>query len=169
VECDPKEVVGGKGMFRLTDHIEGVEVRSLQKHEDERGWLSELYRTDEWDHRVALCYLSWTQPGKARGPHEHLYQSDYFAFLGPGMLRLYLWDAREESKSHLDRMRLDVGADNPVVVLVPPRVVHAYKCISDQKGLVVNLPNKLYAGEQRKHEVDEIRHEDREDTPFSLD
>jgi len=33
----------------------------------------------------------------------------------------------------------------------------------------VNLPDKLYAGEQRKQEVDEIRHEDKQDTPFSLD
>ena len=156
-------------MFTLSESIDGVVVRSLLKHEDERGWLSELYRSDEWDHEVMMCYLSWTQPGKARGPHEHIHQSDFFAFLGPGMFRLYLWDAREESKTYRDRMRLDVGAENPVAVLVPPRVVHAYKCISDERGLVVNLPDKLYAGEQRKQEVDEIRHEDKQDTPFSLD
>jgi dTDP-4-dehydrorhamnose 3,5-epimerase len=66
-------------------------------------------------------------------------------------------------------MRLDVGEDNPVTVLVPPGVVHAYRCISDTKGLVVNLPDKLYAGEQRKEEVDEIRHEDKTDSPFLLD
>jgi dTDP-4-dehydrorhamnose 3,5-epimerase len=66
-------------------------------------------------------------------------------------------------------MRLDVGEDKPSVIFVPPRVVHAYKCISEQMGLVVNLPDKLYAGVQRKQEVDEIRHEDKGDTPFSLD
>ena len=156
-------------MFKLSDNIDGVLVRSLPKHEDERGWLSELYRTDELDHQVALCYLSWTKPGKARGPHEHRCQSDYFAFLGPGSFRLYLWDTREDSKTHLHRMRLDVGEDNPVAVLVPPRVVHAYKCVSEQRGLVVNLPDKLYAGVLRKQEVDEVRHEDKEDTPFLLD
>jgi dTDP-4-dehydrorhamnose 3,5-epimerase len=156
-------------MFTLSESIDGVVVRFLRKHEDERGWLSELYRSDEWDHEVTMCYLSWTQPGKARGPHEHIHQSDFFAFLGPGMFRLYLWDTREESETHLDRVRLDVGADNPAVVLVPPGVVHAYKCISDEKGLVVNLPDRLYAGEQRKQEVDEIRHEDKADSPFVLD
>ena len=156
-------------MYSLSGEIDGVVVRSLLKHEDERGWLSELYRIDEWDHRVALCYLSWTQPGKARGPHEHTEQSDFFTFLGPGTFRLYLWDAREESKTYLHRMRLEVGEENPVAVLVPPRVVHAYKCVSEKKGLVVNLPDKLYAGEQRKEEVDEIRHEDKEDSPFTLD
>ena len=156
-------------MFTLSDGIDGVVVRSLRKHEDERGWLSELYRSDEWDHRVAMCYLSWTNPGKARGPHEHIEQSDCFAFLGPGMFRLYLWDARKESETYMKRMRLDVGEGNPVTVRVPPRVVHAYRCISGMKGLVVNLPDRLYAGEQRKEKVDEMRHEDKQDTPFHLD
>ena len=156
-------------MFTLSETIDGVLVRSLPRHEDERGWLSELYRGDEWDHQVAMCYLSWTKPGTSRGPHEHVYQSDYFAFLGPGSFRVYLWDVREESKTYLRRMRLDVGEDKPSVIFVPPRVVHAYKCISEQMGLVVNLPDKLYAGVQRKREVDEIRHEDKGDTPFSLD
>jgi len=153
----------------LSDHLEGVQVRSLRKFEDDRGWLSELYRSDEWDHQVTLCYLSWTKPGKTRGPHEHIYQTDCFAFLGPGTFRLYLWDTRAESRTYLHRMRLEVGEDNPVTVLVPPRVVHAYKCIGDQQGLVVNLPDKLYGGVQRKQEVDEIRYEDRPDTPFHLD
>ena len=58
---------------------------------------------------------------------------------------------------------------SPVAVLVPPRVVHAYKCISEEKGLVVNLPDKLYAGVQRKQEVDEIRHEDKQEAQFLLD
>ena len=156
-------------MYTLSESIDGVVVRSLSKHEDERGWLSEVYRADEWDHQVAMCYASWTLVGKARGPHEHVYQSDCFAFLGPGTFRLYLWDARQESKSRGNRMRLDVGEENPTVVLVPPRVVHAYKCISAEKGLVMNLPDKLYAGVQRKQEVDEIRHEDAQEARFLLD
>jgi dTDP-4-dehydrorhamnose 3,5-epimerase len=156
-------------MFTLADNIDGVVVRSLSLHEDERGWLTELYRGDELDHRVAMCYASWTLPGKARGPHEHIYQSDCFAFIGPGRFRLYLWDGRKESKTYLRRMRMDVGQDDPAAVLVPPRVVHAYRCISEGKGLVINLPDKLYAGLLRNHGVDEIRHEDKEETAFLLD
>lgn len=156
-------------VFSLEESIEGVRTQELSKFEDERGWLTELYRTDEWDHQVALCYLSWTNPGMARGPHEHIYQSDCFAFVGPGMFRLYLWDSRAESKTYRKRMRIDVGEENPVLVYVPPRVVHAYKCISEGNGLVVNLPDKLYKGIQRKDEVDEIRHEEMTDSPFILD
>ncbi len=156
-------------MYKLADRIDGVVMRALSKHEDERGWLSELYRSDEWDHQAAMCYASWTYPGEARGPHEHVYQSDFFAFLGPGMFRLYLWDARPESGTFQQRIRMDVGDEKPLAVLVPPRVVHAYRCISEEKGLVVNFPDKLYAGLLRKQDVDEIRHEDLPDSPFPLD
>jgi len=155
--------------FELVRHLEGVVVRSLSVHRDERGWLSEIYRGDELDHRAALCYLSWTNPGKSRGPHEHIFQSDFFAFLGPGTFRLYLWDMRPESKTCRGRMRLEVGADNPTTVLVPPRVVHAYSCISQESGMVINLPDKLYRGIGRLEGVDEIRHEDKPDSPFILD
>jgi dTDP-4-dehydrorhamnose 3,5-epimerase len=54
-------------------------------------------------------------------------------------------------------------------VLIPPGVVHAYKNVSEVPGLVVNFPNRLYAGEGRKGPVDEIRYEDRPGSPFVLD
>lgn len=155
--------------FTLGKHIQGVMLRPLERYEDDRGWLSELYRVDEQDHQVALCYVSWTRPGKARGPHEHVFQTDYFVFAGPGMFRLYLWDSRPESPTYLSRMRLDVGADQPTMALIPPRVVHAYRCTSGEMGQVINLPDKLYKGVQRRTEVDEIRHEEKDPSPYVLD
>jgi dTDP-4-dehydrorhamnose 3,5-epimerase len=53
-------------------------------------------------------------------------------------------------------------------VVVPPGVVHGYKNISDRDGMVLNYPDKLYKGWGKKEEVDEIRHEDKEDE-FYLD
>jgi dTDP-4-dehydrorhamnose 3,5-epimerase len=52
---------------------------------------------------------------------------------------------------------------------VPPGVVHAYKNIGSEPGLVFNCPNRLYKGPGRKDPVDEIRHEADKDTPFRLD
>jgi len=36
-------------------------------------------------------------------------------------------------------------------------------------GIVLNAANRLYKGWGRKEPIDEIRHEDRPDTPFQLD
>lgn len=151
--------------------IEDVRIRRLTRFEDARGWLIELFRQDELlpaDIPV-MAYVSQTLPGVARGPHEHVEQSDYFAFVGPGDFKLYLWDSRPASPTYGNRRSLVVGESNLAAVLVPPGVVHAYKNISDQGGIVFNCPNRLYAGEGKTHPVDEIRHEDRPDSPFLLD
>ena len=150
--------------------IDGVVVRALVRHEDGRGWLVELYREDQLapaQHPV-MAYASQTLPGVARGPHEHREQTDYFAFLGPGDFKLYLWDARPGAATFGHRMTLLVGESNPQTVIVPPGVVHAYKNVSPVPGVVFNCPNRLYAGEGKKGPVDEVRHEDRPGSPFAI-
>ena len=151
--------------------IDGVVVKPLKRFEDARGWLIELCRDDELPpaNRPAMAYISQTLPGVARGPHEHRDQADFFAFVGPGDFKLYLWDTREDSPTYNVRQSLLVGESNFQAVVVPPGVVHAYKNVSPGPGIVFNAPNRLYAGEGRKHPVDEIRHEDLADSPFLLD
>jgi dTDP-4-dehydrorhamnose 3,5-epimerase len=151
--------------------IEGVVFKPLKRFNDSRGWLVELFRNDElaagdWPR---MGYVSETLPGVARGPHEHVEQSDYFAFLGPGDFRLYLWDARPRSPSYRHRQAIVVGESNRQAVLIPPGVVHAYLNVGDGPGWVINCPNRLYAGEGRKEPVDEIRHEDQAAGLYVLD
>ena len=151
--------------------IDGVVLKSLTRHSDARGWLVELYREDELvvaNHPV-MAYVSETLPGVARGPHEHVDQSDYFAFFGPGDFKLYLWDSRQDSATFQRRQTLVVGQSNPYSVIVPPGVVHAYKNVGEVAGWVFNAPNRLYGGEGRAQSVDEIRHEDRDDDLYVLD
>lgn len=151
--------------------IEGVIVRELKRHNDERGWLTELFRHDELATEVhpVMSYVSMTRPGVARGPHEHVDQTDCFAFIGPSTFRLYLWDNRPDSSTCGSKVTLDLGEANPALVVVPPGVIHAYKNIGAGDGIVYNAPNRLYAGEGRKEEVDEIRHEDVRGSPYGLD
>jgi dTDP-4-dehydrorhamnose 3,5-epimerase len=52
------------------------------------------------------------------------------------------------------------GLDNPISVVVPPGVIHGYRNSSKtERGTVLNYPDKLYAGRDKKDRVDEIRHE----------
>jgi len=151
--------------------IDGVVLRTLKQFADARGWLTELYREDELDEpsHPVMAYISETLPGVARGPHEHVDQSDYFAFIGPGDFKLYLWDSRKKSATYGHFMTEVAGESNRQSVVIPPGVVHAYKNISDYPGWVYNGPNRLYAGHGKKEPVDEIRHEDEQASPFQLD
>jgi len=152
-------------------NIEGVVVRSITKHNDTRGWLLELFRSDEIEPDVlpVMAYVSMTKPGVARGPHEHVEQTDLFAFFGPSTFRVYLWDNRPESATSGANAVFEVGRDNHTLVIVPPGVVHAYRNIGRIDGLVFNAPNRLYTGEGRSQPVDEIRHEDDPESRFRLD
>ena len=101
-----------------------------------------------------------TLPGIGRGPHEHARQTDCFCFLGPSNFKVYLWDRRKDSPTCGAKHVFFAGVDSPCMVVIPPGVVHAYKNVGTENGIVYNAPNRLYAGEGKKHPVDEIRHED---------
>jgi dTDP-4-dehydrorhamnose 3,5-epimerase len=149
--------------------IAGLIIKKIQNFSDERGWLAEVWRSDELDYNPSMVYLSLTQPGVVRGPHEHKLQSDLFVFVGPGNFNLYLWDNRKGSQTFGQKEIIEVGASNPVAVLVPPGVVHGYKCISAEPAYSINLPDKLYRGKDKKEEVDEIRWEKDPDSSFKIE
>lgn len=152
-------------------NIQGVIVTPIRKFIDERGWLGEIFRHDDLpaEFHPAMAYASLTLPGILRGPHEHVDQADLFAWVGPGDFKVTLWDNRPDSPTYLNRMEIGMGANNPGSILVPRGVVHCYRCISFEPGLVFNCPNRLYMGENRSQPVDEIRHEDDPSNPFVQD
>lgn len=152
--------------------IKDVVVYPIKKFVDERGWLAELFRRDEISEEFypQMAYVSVTEPNVQRGPHEHEDQADLFCFIGAGNFKLRLWDNRENSPTFRNVMTMFVGADNPQAVIIPKGVVHAYKNVSaTEKGVVINCPNRLYMGEGKNEEIDEIRHEDDPDTIFRMD
>lgn len=150
--------------------IDGVIVKKIEKFRDRRGWLAETFREDEAGaFRPVMSHVSMTRAGVARGPHEHLEQTDYFVFLGPGNFRVVLWDNREDSPTYKSRMAFDVGEANPCIIIVPPGVVHGYKNIGTADGFIINYPDRLYAGRGKKEPVDEVRHEDDVNSSFTAD
>src|ERR671934_66040 len=52
--------------------IDGVIWKPLRKYHDPRGWLCELFRHDELppEFHPVMAYISMSDPGVARGPHE---------------------------------------------------------------------------------------------------
>lgn len=143
--------------------IYGVEIRKLEKCCDARGWLAEVWRDDGPTLTSPLmAYVSFTWEGVTRGPHEHREQTDFFVFLG--RFKLMLWDARVSSPTCGMRWFAELGGDGISVAVVPPGVVHAYTALDD--GMVLNMPDKLYAGWGKAGPVDEIRHENDPDSQY---
>lgn len=156
--------------FKTAD-IDDVVTYPLRRFVDERGWLAELFRHDELAEEFypAMSYISFTLPGVARGPHEHVDQADLFCFIGPSTFKMRMWDNRAGSRTFHNVMTLFVGAENPMAVIVPKGVVHGYQNVGEVDGMVINCPNRLYMGHGKRDEIDEIRHEDDPDTIFRME
>ena len=148
--------------------MDGVIIKKVERYEDDRGWLMEVFRNDEIHYQPVMAYVSLTNPGVVRGPHEHKDQSDCFIFTGPGNFELHLWDRRESSATSGDHLTISVGQNSPTMVIVPPGVVHGYKCVSETPAYSINLPDRLYRGKDKKEEVDEIRWEHDENSPYKI-
>ena len=151
--------------------IDGVIWKPLRKYHDTRGWLCELFRHDDLpaEFHPLMAYISMTEVGVARGPHEHADQADCFCFLGPSSFKVYLWDNRPRSATYGAYQTEVVGVDRPMLLVIPAGVVHAYKNVGGEPGIVFNCPNRLYKGWGRTEPVDEIRHEDDAHSRFRLD
>jgi dTDP-4-dehydrorhamnose 3,5-epimerase len=83
-------------------------------------------------------------------------------------MKLILWDNRKDSKTYGRKETIIVGETNPVVVIVPPGLVHGYVNISDKDAMVLNFPDKLYKGTNKAEAVDEIRYEEDKNSPFRM-
>lgn len=153
-------------MTVVASNIAGVIARRLARHTDSRGWLIELFRNDELPAGFdpAMGYLSLTYRGIARGPHEHREQSDGFVFLS-GTFEITLW----ENRPGRERVKevIIAGEESPLFLVIPPGVVHGYRNVGETDALVLNFPDRLYAGPGKKEAVDEIRHED-SDSEFKI-
>ena len=138
--------------------IHDVSIRTLPVNHDNRGWLTEIFRSDETLSGLLpqMSYVSCTKPGVARGPHQHVSQTDTFIFIS-GSWWVKLWDPRINSISNGVCMRFKLA--QPTLVIVPPGVIHAYANAGITSALVINLPNTLYRGWGKQNPPDEVRYE----------
>ena len=112
--------------------IEGVALKNLVTHTDERGFFREIIRvTDDffaegfgqWSH--SLMYA-----GVVKAWHIHKVQVDWW-YVGNGVLKVALHDARSDSPTYRETMEFLMGDNQPARVLrIPPGVAHGCKCLS---------------------------------------
>lgn len=135
--------------------IDGVVVKKLRAIPDERGYLMEILRDDDPFYRkFGQAYLTAVYPGVVKGWHYHKLQSDHFCVL-KGMAKVVLYDRREGSPTREEVNEFFMGEKNPMVVLIPPGVLHGMKGIGTETALLLNLPTHHYDhDEPDEHRVD---------------
>jgi dTDP-4-dehydrorhamnose 3,5-epimerase len=128
--------------------IHGVKIKDLRVIPDERGRLMELLRSDdELFTKFGQAYLTTAYPGVTKAWHYHKIQTDNFVVI-KGMMKLVLYDSREDSPTHGEVNEFFLGEHNPKLLQIPPYVYHGFKCISEEEALVINIPTEVYKYEK---------------------
>jgi dTDP-4-dehydrorhamnose 3,5-epimerase len=143
--------------------IDGVRIKELKVIPDERGRLMEILRSDDEGFTgFGQVYMTTAYPGVVKAWHYHKIQADNMAVVS-GMMKLVLYDGREESPTKGEVMEIFFGEHRPRLVTIPRMIYHGFKCISDKEAIVVNVPTEAY----NHREPDEYRvHPHDNDIPY---
>jgi dTDP-4-dehydrorhamnose 3,5-epimerase len=123
--------------------IEDVATKSLKLVADERGWLMEILRSD-WSlfKKFGQAYVTVAYPNIVKAWHLHRKQTDNITCV-KSMIKLVLYDDRENSKTKGEINEFIIGERNPLLVSIPPEVWHGFKAV-EETAFIVNVPTELY-------------------------
>ena len=142
-ERDDKTV--DRGGKLLPPSIDGVVVKRLSTHVDDRGGLTPLLDTRDpfWAEPVVYAYEVVIKPGRIKGWGMHERQSDRY-FVCSGDVRVVLFDGRESSPTAGALVQLHFGERSPGLVCIPPGVWHADHNWGDSVARILNFPTRAY-------------------------
>lgn len=124
--------------------IEGVQIKKLRVIPDERGRLMEILRADDqMFKKFGQVYMTTTYPGVIKGWHYHKKQEDNITVIS-GMLKVVLYDDRENSSTRGQVNEFFAGVHNPILIHVPVGILHGWKCISESEAIVINIVTEKY-------------------------
>ena len=117
--------------------IDGVMTKKLVTHIDERGLFREIIRATDtfFTEGFGQWSVSRMYQGVIKAWHIHKKQVDWW-YVHSGVLKVALYDTREDSLTYKELAELLMGDNQPEQVLrVPPGVAHGCKCISGPADL----------------------------------
>jgi len=133
--------------------IEGVKKAPLTRRADDRGFVTEILRSDD-EHftKFGQVYVATCRRGVAKAWHAHRFQTDYF-YIVKGTAKIGLYDDREGSPTRGEYMTVIMGEEGEDILLViPPGVWHGQMALSEMSYLI-NIPSEPY----NRQNPDELR------------
>ncbi len=129
---------------QVVKQIEGVKVKHLVRHVDDRGYFMEILRDDdELLSRFGQASMAFTYPGVIKAFHYHKEQDDHW-FFPKGNVQTVLYDQREKSSTHGMTNVFYQGEQNPILVSIPAGVAHGYRVLGNEPAMIIYFTTKSY-------------------------
>ncbi len=124
--------------------IEGVVIKKLIRHCDDRGFFMEVLRDDDQLlSRFGQASFSKSYPGVIKAFHYHEKQDDLW-FFPSGNAQVVLFDFRDESATKGETQVVYMGEDNPLLLLIPIGVAHGYRVLGQEPAVIMYFTTKSY-------------------------
>ncbi|MEK7543351.1 MAG: dTDP-4-dehydrorhamnose 3,5-epimerase family protein [Patescibacteria group bacterium] len=139
--------------------IDGVQIKELTRHPDERGFFEELIRVTDPIFAEGFGQLSRSSmiAGVVKAWHVHKTQIDWW-YVVKGTIKAALYDVRKESRTYKELNEFLLGAENQDIILkIPAGVAHGLKVMKGPAELVY-----VTSGTYHKDEEGRIPYDDRE-------
>ena len=124
--------------------IEGVHLKPLTVHSDDRGILVEVLRADD-PHFATVKQTTYTEafPGVIKAFHWHRRQWDLW-FFASGMAQVVLYDLRPESPTHRQTDVVIMGERAPALLAIPVGVAHGYRVLGNTRAGLFYHTSEVY-------------------------
>lgn len=125
--------------------IEGVKIKPIVKHCDDRGFFAELIRDDEKELLSKFGQASWsmTYPGVVKAFHYHEKQDDLW-FFPSGNAQVVLYDLRGDSPTKGKTDVYYMGEENPILLFIPRGVAHGYRVLGNKPAVIIYFTTESY-------------------------
>ena len=113
--------------------LSDVKITNLKEIFDNRGSILHMLRSDSEDFKsFGECYFSEIYPGKIKAWKKHDKQTQNLS-VPIGKIKLVLIDTDNKL------IEYELGRPNFYFrVTIPPGIIYGFKCLSDEKALIVN-------------------------------
>ncbi|MDP9342751.1 MAG: dTDP-4-dehydrorhamnose 3,5-epimerase family protein [Actinomycetota bacterium] len=108
--------------------IDGVRLLRPVRHQDDRGFVLEVFRESDLDSGFVQANHSHSRSGVLRGLHYHRRQSDAW-YVVSGRAQVALVDLREPDRPVTATVEL--SGDDPATLLIPPGVAHGFLALTE--------------------------------------
>ncbi len=132
--------------------LEGVKIKKLVTHCDDRGYFREILRDDDnLLSRFGQTSMTLTYPGVIKAFHWHKKQDDLW-YVARGMVKVVLYDMRHGSSTYGKTQVICAGQENPILIVIPKGVAHGYQVLGKDPAILFYHTTESYDPENPDEE-----------------
>ena len=131
--------------------IEGVIIKKIISHNDNRGFFREIMKNDSKFTKIKFQQISHSKIRKSIRKGWHIHKKQYqWNYLLKGGVKVTLLDLRKKSKTFMKKMHFSVNEKKPIVYFFPPNVAHSYITLKKDNHIIYGTSGIYSKSEEYK-------------------